>query len=1102
MRRSFVLLLLFLAILTFKVNSQVTTSAIRGTVMAENNEPLTGATVVAVHVPSGTRYANFCDLDGRFHISNMRIGGPYEVTVSLISYSSKTYNNINLSLGNVTELNFTLSPATTELKEVVVTAGKNDVINQDRTGAAINLSNETVTAIPTISRGLKDFTKISPLANTAGSGTSFAGSNNRYNQFAIDGLVNNDVFGLAASGTNGGQTGIEPISLDAIEEFQINIAPYDVRQGGFTGGSINAVTKSGSNKLHGSAYYYGNNQNFVGQYNPVTEEKKSKYIEYKDYQAGVTLGGPIVKNKLFFFVNGELTRKKTPLSYIPGTSGSNITVDEVNRVLAVLNRIAPSYDPGGFEDMASETNSNKLFAKINWNISDKHKLTLRHSYTFGENIDISRGQNSLRFYNNGIYFPSTTNSTGLELHSIFNTKMANRLLVGYTAVRDNRDPLGAAFPTILINLDGGKTITMGSENSSVANQLDQDIISLDNDFSLYLGKHTLTFGTHNEMYRFYNLFVQNIYGNYAYKSLANFESIGTTTEVSPTFYGIGYSFATDDNPMQTKGAAEFNAFQFGLYAQDEIKLFKNFQVTAGLRIDLPVFPDKPEANADFNSAYAAQGLETGTVPDPKILWSPRLGFNWDVFDNKKTQVRGGTGLFTGRVPFVWVSNQFSNNGQLNGAYSNGSSSSSANPIGPLGANKVVLKFQADPYKQPLAENLGQTAGRGAINVIDKDFRFPQVFRSNIAIDQVLPFGIVATVEGIFSKTLNNINFTNLNRQAVPEFTFSGPDNRPRYTARSTNPLSRDYTSANRINSNFEEIIKLSNTNKGYSYNFVFQLQKAFLKSFSATAAYTYGESMDLNSGTSSVAYSNWRYVNNVHGLNDLRLSTSNFSTRSRVIGFVTYRYDYLPKFMSTQISLYYNGQSGQPLSYIYDGDLNNDGTSNDLIFIPKAQSDINLVAYTKTVDGSAVTVTPTEQWEQLNAFIEGDKYLKEHRGEYAHRNAANSIPFQHQFDLRIQQEFKLKTGAMENKLQISFDIINIGNLINNDWGRQYYTSNQQISLIKYVGLADSDPSANVNYSSNQPTFNYTGAGLTKGKPYSTSDLGSRWRAQIGVRYLF
>ena len=337
-------------------------------------------------------------------INNMRVGGPYQVRISFIGYNTEVYNDIYLSLGNVSDINAALTPAVTNLNEVVVSAGKGNIITPSRTGAANNISNEVVSSVPSISRGLTDFTKISPLANTAGSGTSFAGASNRYNQFAIDGLVTNDVFGLTSSGTNGGQAGIEPISLDAIEEFQINIAPYDVRESGFTGGGINAITKSGTNKFTGSAYYYGNNAKIVGKNEPVTNTE-APIADYTDYQLGFTVGGPIVRNKLFFFVNGEITRKSYPLGNVPGTAASNITLDEINRVLAVLDRVAPSYDAGEYLDINSETNSNKVLAKLNWNISNKHKLTLRHSYTYGENINISRNANALRFLKQCIPLP-------------------------------------------------------------------------------------------------------------------------------------------------------------------------------------------------------------------------------------------------------------------------------------------------------------------------------------------------------------------------------------------------------------------------------------------------------------------------------------------------------------------------------------------------------------------------------------------------------------------------------------------------------------------------------------------------------------------------
>jgi len=1062
--------ILLIMVIFANAYGQVTTSGLRGVIVDEKKEALAGATVVAVHVPSGTQYGVLTNKDGRFTISNMRVGGPYQVTVSFIGYKQEVYNDINLSLGNVADMSVSLSPSVTSLSEVIVSAGKNSIINSGRTGAAINVSNETVNSVPTISRGLKDFTKISPLANTSGSGTSFAGANNRYNQFAIDGLVNNDVFGLTSSGTNGGQAGIEPISLDAIEEFQINIAPYDVRQGGFTGGGINAITKSGTNQFAGSAYYYGNNENLVGKYEPKTLTK-SPVANYSDYQGGLTIGGPIIKNKLFFFVSGEITRKSYPLSNVPGTATSNITLDDVNAVLDVLSRVAPNYDPGSYLNINSTTNSNKLLAKINWNINDRNKLILRHSYTYGENFTISRNANALQFYNNGYIFPSTTNSTGLELSSIIGKSASNRFMLGYTSVLDDRNPSGADFPTVLVNLSGGRTITLGSEYSSVANLLKQKIFSLDDEFSIFRGKHSITIGTHNEFYSFYNLFVQNIFGDYAYNSLANFQTVGTAGEVAPTYYAVGYSFDTTDNPSQSKGAASFNAAQYGFYAQDEYQVTKNMQVTAGLRIDIPVFPDKPGANDAFNTAYAAQGIATGVLPKTRIMWGPRLVFNWDVFGNKNTQVRGGSGLFTGRVPFVWISNQFSNNGQLNGTYSVGSSSSSANPI----TNPSGLKFNPDPYSQPLAEDLGKVAGRGAINVVDPDLKFPQVFRTNLAVDQKLPWGVVATVEGIFSKTFNNVNFIDLNRDVDPNFQFTGVDQRPRYLT-------------GRIDPNYDEIIKFENTSLGYSYNFVFMLQKQFDNGFNAQASYTYGKSTDLNSGTSSVAYSNWRYVNNIYGPNFLELTRSNFDLGSRVTGLISYKKDYLKGLLSTQVSIFYNGQSGQPLSYIYNGDMNNDGTTNDMIYIPAKQSDINLI--TIPASGANPAVTPDEQWANLDAFISHNKYLNSHRGQYAQRNEARS-PWQNQFDLQLLQEFKVKAGSSTNKLQLTFSILNIGNMLNKKWGHSIYDSNQQFNLINYKGIVGSTP-----------TFTYDGSGQTNGHPYLFSDLLSRWRGQIGLRYIF
>jgi uncharacterized protein (UPF0333 family) len=1090
------LLLLTFFVLTASMGAfaqGVTTASISGVVTNQKGETLPGATIVAVHQPTNAEYGTISREDGRFTIPNARVGGPYKLSISFVGYDTQEKNDVYLSLGNTTSINIQMAETGTNLQEVVVSASRGDVFNADRTGAATNVNNRTIQSVPTISRGLRDFTKLSPMASTMGNGTSFAGANNRYNQFAIDGLVNNDVFGLSSSGTNGGQSGIEPISLDAIEEFQINIAPYDVRQGGFTGGGINAVTRSGTNTFQGSAYYFGTNEGLVGGTSPNSGQKVD-YPEFKDYQAGFRLGGPIIKNKLFFFVNGEIGRQSQPLAFVPGSSESLLSEAEVNSVVNVLNNIAPNYDPGSYTSIADETNSDKILAKLDWNISKNHKLTLRHSYTYGENIDNSRTNSQLRFYNNGVYFPSTTNSTGIELNSIFGTK-SNRLLLGYTTVKDDREPLGSPFPSTTINLTNPtRSIVFGGESSSVANQLDQNIFTLTDDFTLFKGKHTITIGTHNEFYKFYNLFVQRIYGDYLFRSLADFETLGDNNplnDVNPVQFRYGYSFE-EDGISQSKGAAEFNAFQIGLYVQDEFQVSDKFKLTYGIRFDVPIFPDTPKSNQLFNDTYGSIG-KTGEVPKTRVMYSPRVGFNLDVMGDKSLQLRGGVGLFTGRVPFVWVSNQFTNNGELNGSVLLGSSS--GNPL-------AGTPYITDPANQ--ASNIPTNAviGRGAINVIDEDFKFPQVFRTNLAVDKQLPWGLIGTIEAIYSKTYNNINFTNLNRVPQEGFQFAGPDKRPRFTTVSTNPTTGGYVQAGRVDGNFEDIIKLSNTNEGYSYNVMFQLQKQFDHGFSGSVAYTYGDAKDLNSGTSSVAASNWQFVSNVNGLNNLPLARANFSMGSRIVGLVSYRKEYLNNQMATQVSLFYNGQSGQPFSYRYSNDLNFDGTSNDLVYIPRDASEINLVSYNITVDNVQVPIAPEEQWAALDAFIKQDSYLSERRGQYAERNGAR-MPFQHQFDFRLLQEFGIKTGSSMNKLQLSVDILNVGNLINDEWGKQYNISNQEFAIINIENgiLTDTAPGAALDYSSNTPRYTYRPA-LTNGKAWTANDLFSRWRMQLGIRYIF
>ncbi|QDH78696.1 hypothetical protein FKX85_06460 [Echinicola soli] len=1035
----------------------ITTASMSGVVEDPNGETLPGANVVAIHTPSGTRYGASTRVDGRFAIQGMRVGGPYTVEVSYIGFEKAVVNNINLQLGQAYGLDVVLQEEGLEIEGVEVLATRSPIINDERTGAATSISNEQINSLPSISRSLSDFTRLTPQASTAGSGTSFAGQNNRYNQFAIDGTVNNDVFGLSASGTNGGQTGVQPISLDAIEQVQVVIAPYDVRQGGFTGGGINAITRSGTNNYEGSVYYYSNNQNLVGK---SPNEERTKLDSYTDYQTGFRLGGPVVKDKLFFFVNGEVTSRTQPLLYQPGSGNSNISIDEMERVASVAERLG--YDPGPYGAYSDVTSSEKIFARLDWNINQDNKLTLRHSYVYGENIDGSRSPNSANFYNYGQFFPSTTNSTVLELTSNFRSNISNELRIGYTSVRDDRDYLGDPFPAINVRLSGGRSINLGSEPFSTANQLDQDVLTITDNLTLFKGRHTLTFGTHNEFYSTYNLFIRQNFGAYSYYSIEDFETVGTPGEVLPRSYD--YSYSRTDNPQQ---GAEFNAFQLGFYAQDEYQATRDLKLTAGLRLDIPTFSEKPSVNEQFNEEFSEYGVATDQMPGAQLMISPRVGVNWDVNGNGTTQVRGGIGLFTGRVPFVWLSNQYTNTGNEFGRVS--LFRNEGNDEGEF-EDVSDFTFVPDPYGQPDAADLGESLSSSEINVTDKDFKFPQIFRVNGAVDHQFPGGLIATFEAIYTKNLKNIDYRNLNKEEAGNLQ-GGPDNRVVFESA--------YMSGN-----FTDVLLLTNTNKGYAYNLTAQLQKSFEGGLSLSAAYTYGESKDVNGGTSSQAYSNWRYIESVNGGNSTELGFADNNIRSRVVASVNYKINY-KNGSSTSIGLFYNGQSGVPLSYIYDGDINNDRTNgNDLIYVPASADEINFV-------GSSSE--QASQWNRLNTFIEGNEYLSSRRGQYVERNG-DKLPWTNQVDLRFMHEFKLATvGETNHRLQLSFDVFNLGNLISKDWGRQYSVSNNSFSLINFEGYEDG------GY---VPTYSYDGSGLSDGNPYFVSDFLSRWRGQIGIRYIF
>jgi hypothetical protein len=1059
-------MLLTLFLFNAKISGQgVTTGSMNGIITSDAGETLPGCIVLATHKPSGSQYATTTGANGNYYIPNLKVGGPYVIRVVLLGYQEQKDSSVYIELGEELNLNFKLEQNNIKLQEIVISSKPDNTFNSGRTGAITNISVPLIKMLPSVSRSLDDYMRITPQANNNAGGLSYAGANNRYNNFSVDGSVNNDVFGLSSSGTNGGMAGTQPISLDAIQAINVAISPYDVKQGGFTGAGINAVTKSGTNSFVGDVYYFINNQNFVGK-TPTDDPTvtRTKLSNYSSMQTGFSSGGPIIKDKLFFFLNAELTDRSDPSKYNIG-QGSNIPDSIAQNIYNHLKEITGGkYDGGGFAPFVNKTKSYKLFSRVDWNINTNNKLTIRNNYVQASEDNLGRSINSLVFDDGGYTMKSNTNNTVMELDSRFSNQLSNELRIGYTTVGDNRVPMGPAFPSVTvenINHNPSLSVSFGNEKSSMANSLYQHITTLSDNLTIYLNKHKVTIGTEDELFHFKNLFIQDNYGYYVYGSTsANgynaFMDVGSGHELS-NWDCTNYTYYYSTVSGQPRWAPQFNAMQYGLYVQDEFNIVKNLKITAGIRADVPVFPDNPTENNAFNTDinFTKYGVATNQMPKSNPLYSPRLGFNWNVNGKHNTQVRGGTGIFTGRIPFVWLSNQFSNTGI---------------EIARLVDNSKPVVFNSDPYNQPGPLQLGLSAATTEVDVVAKNFKFAQNFRTNFAIDQKLPFGIKATIEGIYTKIINDIAYQDLN--LAPTTNLQGIDNRPIYPIAPNNLLeSNKYT----------HVMYLTNTNKGYSYTLTAKLEKEFQFGLQLLGAYTYGQAYSINDGSASVALSNWQNNYQYQSTNNPEMSYSKYALKSRIIGVVTYKVKYT-KHCTTTFGLFYNGQSGEPYSYCYYGDINNDGNKyNDLIYVPQSQSEIKLVT-------SPTGVSPDTQWAELDQFIKNDKYLSTQRGKYAERNGART-PFENHLDFRIAQEFYINASGKKNTLEVSFDILNFTNLINSKWGRSYYVSYNQDNLVTFNGFS----------SGTTPTFYYT---PSASKPWLISDLASRWRAQIGLRYSF
>jgi len=1075
MRRILLLSIFMLTTIIGAWAQGATTSAMNGKVTDQKGEPMPGATVIATHTPSGTQYGNSTDAKGFFRIPNMRVGGPYTITVNFVGYTEFKREGITLALGQVFNLNAELTESIETLSEVVIQATGGGVFNSERTGPRTAISKEQIASLPNGNRDINDFARLTPQANFSGGGLSIAGTNNRYNAIFIDGAVSNDVFGLAANGQNGGQvSGLSLISMDALDQISIAVAPYDVTLGGFAGGGISAVTRSGSNNVEGSVYYLVRNERLAGKTPAfISDASKTDRKRLADFTAktyGFRIGGPIIKDKLFYFVNGEVKRDQTPQPFdIANYRGaaSKASIDAFGNKLRELG-----YEPGGYENTISELEASRFLVKLDYNISKTHKVSLRHSYNKGESLSpATSNTNRIRFANAGIAFPSTTNSTTLELQSNFDNK-SNKLIAGFTRVVDDRDPIGSPFPYIIIQTGD---VQAGSEEFSTGNYLEQKVFTLTDNFNLYKGNHTFTFGTHNEFYDMNNVFIRQNFGSYRYSTIADFIADvdnGTATGAA-TEYNRSYSLVDNTTGDNTKAAAQFKAMQLGFYAQDEWQATPKLKLTLGVRIDIPMFTDDPKEDDYFNTTtiplieaegYSLKGAKSGVAPEAQIMFAPRVGFNFDAFGNQKTQIRGGIGVFTSRVPFVWPGAMYNNNGSTVGGTRQFSG----------------ISFNPDPFDQPTVGDFGGSDAipQGEMNIFVKDFKFPQVLRASIAVDQKLPFwGLIGGVEFIYSKTLNNIFYENVNLKKSTVNLDGTPDDRPRFTN-------------GRIDNTYQGNIFLgSNTSEGYTYNFTVSLTKPFANGFTTTAAYNYGRAEAIFEGTSSQNSSQWRGVYSVTGRNNAPLGRSDFDAGHRFIVSVSYRKAYLEDKLATSFGLFYEGQSGTPFSYTYSTGLTGeDSRERALIYVPKDQSDIVF----------ANAATAQQQWDALDAYIKNDEYLSTRRGKYAEKNMART-PFTSILDFKIIQDINFDAGDKRHTLQLSFDIFNFGNMLNKDWGRRYSVPNgdgTSLQLLTHNGYLPS---------TNTPTFTFNTAVKDQEDLLTKDDSGlisSRWQMQIGVRYIF
>ena len=1088
--------LFLLAVLSFlfviPTQAQVTTASMSGTVMFQD-EPVIGATVLAVHEPSGTNYGTITNVDGRFSLQGMRTGGPYKVTISYVGYQSAVYSGITLQLGENYNLNVKLKESSETLDEIVITAAKTK-FNTEKTGATTNISSSQITSLPTINRSISDIARLSPYA----SDMSFAGGDGRSTNFTVDGANFNNNFGLSDNLPGGGN----PISMDAIEEVQVVIAPFDVRQTNFIGGGINAITKSGTNTFKGSAYTYFQNQNMRG--NSIDGEDLGARAKESKTIYGATFGGPIIKNKLFFFANVEVEKQpQQVIKWRARTEGeqpdennyiSRTTLSDMQKVSDFL-KDKYGYDTGSATNFPADEKNLKLLGRIDWNITNGHKLSVRYNYTKNTawnapNANSMDGGSGSRLYNtsrvgyqsmsfaNSMYSQDNkVSSVSADLNSRFSDKISNQLLFTYTDIEDMRGTNSSPFPFIDIlagkDAEGNQIMepymSAGYELFTYNNGVKNKITSVIDNFTYFAGDHKITAGISFEHQLASNAYMRNGTGYYRYSSLDDFLN-GAAPETFAWTYG--YNGVSDPKAQVT-----FN--QIGFYAQDEWNIRPNVKLTYGIRFDDLIFDnsDLQRNDAIYDLDFGGKHIDTGKWPKSRMQISPRVGFVWDVFKDNSLKVRGGTGIFTGRLPLVFFTNMPTNSNMVQNAvvfgtkYENGIAVSHDSRLDQL-AGGMITNVDDAIKKFGLPTTIENPVAGSKISGVKDNFKMPQIWKTSLAVDYQLPtsFPLSVTGEFIYNKNINAVTLENINIKDPSNWEhFNGADNRLIYPS--------DYTYVSGKNA-----VVLNNTSKGHGYTANVTINAQPVEDLNMMLAYTHTESKEISGLPGSDPVSTWQGMLTIDGPNFATVQRSRYVVPDKVIAAVNYNLPFRHKGLlrKTSLNLFYSGYSASGYSFAYTNDMNGDGINNDMMYIPKDDSEIK---FKNEADRTAF-------WN----FVDQDSYLKNHKGEYAEAYAARA-PWVHRFDLRITEDFSFKAGKTEHHFQLSLDFMNIGNMINSKWGvMKNASSSNGCRILKYEGMDDNKT----------PIFSmYKINGEYPTETYSYNRIYTEcWKMQVGIRYIF